>query len=146
MRACVCVCVCACARARARACTHACLHASMNVHKSLVGIPHKSSAALPRAPAEHLHEPTIGPFQGPAQSFQPTTGQFILTNRKRHVNPADRIKRGHLADRHPFIHSVVDDQRRHIKKEETTPDCLATTPRGPGTTAATGYCTTLLRS
>ena len=41
----------------------------------------------------------------------------------------------------PTSHSVFDDQRRLIKKEETTPDCLATTPRGPGTTPlCSGLC------
>ena len=92
-----------------------------------------SSAALPGAPAEHLHEPTSGPIQGPAQSFWPIAGQFILTNRRQHANPADRIKRGHLAARHQFMHSVVHAHRRHIQKEQTTPNGQATTPRGPGT-------------
>ena len=43
--------------------------------------------------------------------------------------------------RHSFVHSVVrrSPTGGHIKKEEATPVCPATTPRGPGTTAATGH-------
>ena len=89
----------------------------------IVGTTHKSSAALSGAPGEHLHEPTSGPFQGPDQSFRPITGQFILTNRRQHANPADRIKRGKLFTRHQFIHSVVHAHRRHIKNEKNMPDC-----------------------
>jgi hypothetical protein len=50
------------------------------------------------------------------------------------------IKGSHLTSRDSFIHSTlvttINTSRRnsHIKKEETTPDCPATKPYGPGTT------------
>ena len=103
---------------------------------TIVGTPHKSSAALSGAPAQLL---------------RPITGQFILTNHGRHTNSADWIKRGNLVARHQFVHSVVHAHRRHIQQEQTTPDGPATTPRGPGTTplrsipccpAGTGHYTT----